>query len=107
MNDVYAGDDHLHADLQTSMPQQTFAFRILADANPDVLLRVASQFLLSNVAPCNFTLAHRTPDSVQIDAELSGVTASTAESIRRKLSHLTCTETVEVREVPAVPCLRP
>jgi hypothetical protein len=99
VNDVYAGDDDLHADVGHSKSQRAFAFRVLADANPDVLLRVASQLLLSNVAPYTLTLQRISHDSVQIDAELRGVTEITAESIRRKLLQLSCAETVEVSEV--------
>ncbi len=99
MSDVYAGDEDLHTDLYPSKPQQSASFSILADADPDVLLRVASQLLLSNVAPYKLALTRMTNDSVQIDAELRGVSATTAESIRRKLLQLSCTETVELRDV--------
>jgi hypothetical protein len=96
MNDVYAGDDGFDGDLKSS-PEGSFAFRILADANPDVLLRVASQLLLSNLAPYKLALIRVSSDSVQIDAEIRGVTLNTAESIRRKLLQLSCAESVELR----------
>ena len=96
MNDVYAGDDGLGGPPPAAQPQRAFTFRILADAEPDVLLRVASQLLLSNVAPYAVAMSHVQPGSVHIDAELRGISASMAESIRRKLSQLSCTLTVEV-----------
>lgn len=99
MNDVYAGDDDLGGETDSVEPQQAFTFHIVADADPDVLLRVASQFLLSNVVPYALSLKRVPPASVRIDAELRGIIVPMAESIRRKLAQLSCTVTVEISRV--------
>jgi hypothetical protein len=71
----------------------------MADANPDVLLRVASQLLLSNLAPYKLTLIRVSDYSVRIDAELRDLSATLAESIRHKILQLSCVETVDARPV--------
>ena len=103
MSDVYAGDEDLLLGAEMQGLTQAFTFRILADADPDVLLRVASQLLLSNVAPYKVALQRIAPASVQIDAALRGITWNMAESIRRKLSQLTCADRVDMYRVTAAP----
>jgi hypothetical protein len=97
MNDVYAGDDGLPAGIDASHPVNSFTLVVIADANPDVLLRAATQLLLSNTAPYRVLMTRASDACVRIEATLSGVAPATAESIRRKLLQLSCTESVQLR----------
>jgi hypothetical protein len=100
MNDVYAGDDDLPSGTVSLQVADAFVFHVVADSDADVLLRVASLLLLSNRAPFRLTLTQPSPDTVLIEAHLRGITRTTAESIRRKLQQLSCTETVELADAP-------
>jgi hypothetical protein len=93
--DVYAGDIttiRLAVDTRSTI----YCFRVKADAEPDVLARVASIFNIANAAPHRATLLRDSPDVVNmsIAIELSG--AAMADSIRRKLEQLTCVICVEL-----------
>lgn len=89
--DVYAGD----LDLGTASTEPATRVRVVvhADADPDVLLRVAVQLNLANRAPTTFHLCSQ-EDEVIIETELVGVADTLIDMICRKLAQLTC-----VREV--------
>lgn len=70
--------------------QRTHVFIIEADADADVLSRVANQFAYANVGPRQVSLVQDRAGIVRIRVELAGVRSVTAELIRRKLVQLTC-----------------
>jgi len=73
-----------------------YCFRVKADAEPDVLARVANIFNIANAAPHRAILLRDSPDVVNVSVaiELSG--AAMADMIRRKLEQLTCVISVEL-----------
>lgn len=96
MKDVYAGDDGLAEKDGQNVQRQICRFVVNADADPDALLKIAASVMLSNTLPRSLSLASSMPQKVVINVEMENITASTAESIRRKLLQLTCTESVEL-----------
>jgi len=97
MSDVYAGDSNPRPGKPCPPITDVFQFVAVADAEPDALLRFASQLLLTNTVPIRVHMTRATPDTLLIEAELRGISHSTAESIRRKLLQLSCIESVQVR----------
>lgn len=75
-------------------------YEIAADAQSDVLLRVAIVLNFANTAPRCFTLRTPNPDEVHIEAILQDISMVLADMICRKLSQLTCTIVVEMRAWP-------
>jgi hypothetical protein len=95
-NDVYAGD-HDIGNKRRGLPlTEAYGFEIIADADPDTLIRFAAQFVLSNKLPDRFDFSRIADGRVKATVELSGITDTLAESIRRKLEQLSCTETVRL-----------
>lgn len=100
--DVYAGDDaqptagECHAT--------ALLFRIEADADADVLSRVAHQLMFANTAPYRASLYQPVEGVVSMEIELRGVSKPRAELIRGKLSRLTCVREVDLvdRDLPLV-----
>lgn len=93
--DVYAGDVASTGASRASAAQ-VFAYRVEADAEPDVLARIAGICNLANVAPRRVTLDRLDRVSVLVEIELDGISAATADSIRRKLLQLTCVNGVSL-----------
>ncbi len=93
--DVYAGDIDSSSAART-LEGQVFAYRIEADAEPDVLARIAGICNLANVAPLRVNLQRSAQGGVEVDIELDGISAATADSIRRKLLQLTCVNAVSL-----------
>jgi glycine cleavage system regulatory protein len=91
--DVYAGDTT--APSPTGPATAVFLFRIVADAEPDVLVRIAGIFNIANIAPRRATLRRTSPDQVNISIAIELSLAANAEMIRRKLEQLTCTLSAE------------
>ena len=93
--DVYAGDlaQSRAAALDSA---QVFAYRIEADAEPDVLARIAGICNLANVAPRRVSLDRFERASVLVEIDLDGISIATADSIRRKLLQLTCVTSVSL-----------
>jgi hypothetical protein len=92
--DVYAGDTAIPDSSQH--PKGIFLFAIEADAEPDVLARVASLFIFTNVAPLSASLHRESTERVKILVEMESISASTADLIHRKLAQLTCIISVEM-----------
>lgn len=88
--DVYAADT---ATAVHAAAGSMFAYDIRADVEPDALARIAGVCLVANVAPRHMNLA-RMAGEIQVHIELCAITAATADSIRRKLSQLTCVNSV-------------
>lgn len=93
--DVYSGDTASH-ELSGEHSTNVFLFAIEAEAEPDVLARVANLFNLANVAPLTANLYRESFERVNIVVEMELIRASTADLIRRKLAQLTCIISVEV-----------
>jgi hypothetical protein len=92
--DVYAGDEALSGST-AGAPRIACRFTVVADHAPDTLLRVAGQLLLSNTLPARVCMQDNGDRTVTIQAELRGVGAALADSIRRKLEQLTVVWRVE------------
>jgi hypothetical protein len=87
--DVYSGDMAV-VDSTTVRGTSFFLFTIEADAEPDVLARVAALFNIANVAPHSASLSRESSDHVKISIGINLTSAITADMIRRKLEQLTC-----------------
>ena len=93
--DVYAGDIAQSGGPAISAAQ-VFAFRIEADAEPDVLARIAGICNLANSPPRRVVLERTARGEVLMEIDLDGISSHTADSIRRKLLQLTCVNSVSL-----------
>jgi hypothetical protein len=93
--DVYVGDTSILQVAEKS-DATIYTYSISADPDPDVLLRIAGVFLLANVSPRRVSLERGQGDRIIVMAEMSDITAATADSIGRKLEQLTCLASVSV-----------
>ena len=82
-------------------PATIFLFTIEADAEPDVLARIANCFNLANVAPLRATLQRQSSDFVKMAVEIGPLSVASADMINRKISQLTCVHEVAVQRAPA------
>ena len=94
--DVYSSDNAV----PRSLSSQTVQFRIVADADADVLLRVAAHLRLGNVAPSAGVLATLDNNTVTMSFVIAGLSSSTVDSIRRKLEQISTVQQVEVQLMP-------
>jgi hypothetical protein len=87
--DVYAGDN---SDLTSAhgKSERVFSYAIEADADPDVLARVANLFNLANRAPKYVTLRTNAEAQVTIVITIGPLDSTNAEMICRKIRQLTC-----------------
>jgi hypothetical protein len=87
--DVYAGDN---SDLASTHgeSERVFSYAIEADADPDVLARVANLFNLANRAPKKVTLRTNAEAQVTILITIGPLVPANAEMICRKIRQLTC-----------------
>lgn len=92
--DVYAGDDALAHGSASSTVVRSVRLSMVADAHPDVLLRVAATLNVLNAAPRAFRLESGEDETVVICVALDGCSEQQAEYVSRKLSQLTCAVTV-------------
>lgn len=92
--DVYAGDDFARVD--SCSVSDSFLIRLTADAQPDVLLRIASQLAFLNCAPSRVLLQRQANETVIVSIVLAGCAPSSVELARRKLEQLTCVTSVEL-----------
>ena len=94
MADVYAGDDDLSDPGSPARPTATYDFIVIADAQPDVVTRIANQFSFANEAPLYFEF-RATPDgTARARIRIARATAEMADLVARKLSRLTCVNEV-------------
>jgi hypothetical protein len=93
--DVYAADLGVPGS-SSEHAGTVFVFVIEADAQPDVLARVASVFNLANRPPQAATLRQDSLEQVHIAIDMAQITPTVADSIRRKLLQLTCVTAVEM-----------
>jgi hypothetical protein len=94
--DVYADDDALRDAAALSSSLGIAEFSIVADADPDVLLRLAAIFNLLNVAPRAFHL-DGVNETVNVRALVERCTQRQADHAARKLRQLTCVHSVELQ----------
>ena len=87
--DVYSGDTAI-VDPTIVRGTSSFLFTMEADAEPDVLARVAALFSIANVAPHSANLSRESSNQVKISIGINLTSTITADMIRRKLEQLTC-----------------
>lgn len=95
--DVYAGDTDAASNAAATLPV-AFRYTVIADAAPDVLVRVSMTLALGSQCPLAVTLTRPEPDIACIDATLPDIVPQSADYIRRKLLQIT-----DVREVDCAP----
>lgn len=71
-------------------------YTIEADAQPDVLGRVANLLNLANLAPQLVHLQRKSDEILTISVEIGPITNTSAELIRRKMTQLTCVTEVSL-----------
>src|ERR1700722_1775965 len=81
-------------------PIFSVTYRVRADAQPDVLLRVAGVLNFANQAPWNLSMRVSGVEEVTVETSLRHVPTVLADMIRRKLMQLTCVISVEMRPWP-------
>jgi len=94
---TYTVDDYVREPDRADDAGASFVFRITADADPDVLSRVAGAFNFANKAPSAASLREHTANRVVIEVQMRDLSALIADLIRRKLLQLTCVADVELR----------
>lgn len=95
--DVYPGD----VATPGSQPTGGVLFSVLTDGEPDALLRVTTQLRLGNVMPRSGSFAANADGSVSMRFEVHGLSAATAELIRRKLLQVSSVYSAECETVAA------
>jgi hypothetical protein len=92
--DVYAGD--LGSVSKEPCGVADYEFRVVADATPDVLLRIAIPFNVANTAPVRASLRTCEDGQIEFEIRLPHISASLAENIARKLDQLLIVTRVHV-----------
>jgi hypothetical protein len=105
--DVYAGDNALTETGDAADRVFAAAFHIQADADVDVICRVANVLRLANRAPTRGSLLNEHDERTTIYVEMEGISLTTAEYLLRKLSQLTCVIASEVKVTGLEPGARP
>jgi hypothetical protein len=95
--DVYAGDNSYLATANAGSGRM-FSYAIEADAEPDVLARIANLFNLTNRAPKYVTLRSDGDARVTIIMTIGPLDPSNAEMICRKIRQLTCVVAAHLSE---------
>lgn len=93
-NDVYAGDQSLNAGGAQENRLAWTEITLTADADPDILLRVAATLNTLNEAPHSFHMTRQERDEVRITVTLLKCSERRSEMLRRKLETLTSVRTV-------------
>jgi hypothetical protein len=95
--DVYAGDDDLNGQsVGIEERASTAQISLRADADPDVLQRVAAQLSFLNVAPLSFSLSRLPNCEVLIDIRIADCSDVAVDLVCRKLDRLTCVHEVRL-----------
>lgn len=100
MSSALTADDYARGPSGPESPVVSVTYCISADAQPDVLLRIAGVLNFANQAPWNLSMRVSGVEEVMIETALRDVTAVLADMIRRKLTQLTCVVSVEMRPWP-------
>lgn len=96
--DVYASDEDLGNGAAVSEPVGVAEFSIIADADPDVLVRLAAILNLLNVAPRAFQL-DAVNEMATVHALVDQCTERQADYVARKLRQLTCVHSVDMQHL--------
>lgn len=94
--DVYAGDEDLNA-ARKEAPRSVATIRLRAEADADVLFRVAAQLNLLNCPPLRFVLEQKPEGEVTVEAVFGNCTEFAVDMVCRKLERLTSVFEVECR----------
>jgi hypothetical protein len=87
--DVYAADDDLLPDVGTSVSAEQFVVKVVADADADVLLRIAVQLNSLNNAPKRLNFERGIDDKVKVEIIVGGCSLRAIDLVCRKLEQLT------------------
>jgi hypothetical protein len=98
--DVYAGDVNLRDGPRSFAPAGCATFTLVADADPDLVLRVGSILNLLNVTPRGFHLEAGPGGLVSVRACVECAEFQ-AELVARKLERLTSVRDVNLEYAPA------
>lgn len=93
--DVYPGDDDARKGAKRAQPQGAATFKVVADADPDLILRVGAALNLLNVAPREFHMEARPEGTASVKALVDCAEAQ-ADLIARKLQRITSVRNVVV-----------
>jgi hypothetical protein len=97
--DVYADDHGARAGARNAQPAGAATFEIIADADANVVLRVAAALNLLNVAPRMFHMEAQPEGTAAIRA-LIDCAEFQAQLIARKLQQLTSVRDVIMKHAP-------
>jgi hypothetical protein len=86
--DVYAADDDLLPNVGSSVSTERFIVKVIADADADVLLRIAAQLNLLNSVPQRFNFERLADDTVKVEFVVA-CSVRSVDLICRKLEQLT------------------
>lgn len=100
--DVYRGDDDLHGGGTARTPATLAIIRVRADADPDMLLRIAAQLNLLNRTPLRFSLQQDADGLLLIEAHIPGCSETSLDLVSRKIDRLTGVYEIE-RELTLEP----
>ena len=95
MADVYANDD----DKPPNTDPGATLLVVIADADPDALVRVAAVARLGNVSPTAGSFITRDDGTIVISLEIHGLPAATVEFLRRKLEQISTVHRAEAHSV--------
>ena len=95
--DVYAADDDLIAQEGPQVSTRSAAIQVSADAEPDVLLRIAALLNLLNTPPERVAFEKLADDTVTVEIIIRGCSRRAVDLVCRKLLQLTCTRGASVR----------
>jgi hypothetical protein len=87
--DVYAADDNLLPDVGTRVSREQFVVNVIADADADVLLRIAAQLNALNNAPLRFHFERLADATVKVEIVVAGCSLQAIDLVCRKLEQLT------------------
>lgn len=86
--DVYAGDEDLNR-ARKEPPRSIATIRLRADADADVLFRVAAQLNLLNCPPLRFSFEQRPDGEAVVEAVIGNCTEFAVDMVCRKLERVT------------------
>jgi hypothetical protein len=96
--DVYAGDLDLRGGAKSVRPTGAATFKVVADADADLLVRVGAALNLLNVAPRVFEMEARPEGTAVVMAQVECAEGQ-AELIARKLQRITSVRDVDMTYV--------
>jgi len=98
--DLYAGKDGNLDERGNSRPTGSARFNVIADADPNLILRVGAALNLLNIAPRQFHMEARAEGTAAVEALVDCAEAQ-ADLVARKLQQITSVHNVVVAYVMA------